>query len=753
MPTRPRLSGGVVGGLIGFGAAVVLLGANLGGPADDAAVDPVAETPEGAINPLPAGDGPAPDASVTGVGPEWNVLNWGPGPRAAVPASFGYDTVVDGRTEQKIFVSTQANDDVAAADSIVNMSVSEDSGLSFLTTERNYPTTALNMTRLPDGSLFAIDFIPEWGDSTRTWVNLLSWRSADGGQTWERVKGRFTPPDGEQFAGTDRGLRVHRVPRVLADGAIVVPVYTVYRSLPRRISAFLQSTDGGLTWTQRSFVPSSIGTNEVGWTYAKDGRLIAVMRTEGETPARLRVSWSSDDGHTWTPSQPLLDPDGEQVVGIYPDVVLQPNGVLLMSTGRPDNRVYVDYDGTGETWDEVRNVFTLYPSETGNGRYDGSSGNQSMTSVGASRTLFFGDKCHVWGCKAYNEQYGVVAVLMNAVTDGVGKIDVASQLAGGVATLTGDFAAADERFPEQRPEGAFDGSSRPHSAAVVEGDSTSTMTLKLDRPYSIDRIGLMLGDGQPLDANVQLSLDGRRWGRPVVRTVDSRDHSLRYTDFAAEQAQYVRVTVPAGSTPITELEVYSSDVQTFENDPIYGIPRGFVDARNTTVNDQEIKGWNSTSSLRLFDKFLDDNATATKPTTPVEHQEATFAWSTNDFRGPFTFAVEGVDDAGGAVTPWRFRLSPGANATTPPTLEVSDGSAWTSLGALSAVVPINTWVPISVDTTTDEATVTIGTQRFSTSVTAGAADRLAGLTFTTGDPIAYGMSFFIDDLRIGAAAS
>jgi hypothetical protein len=751
VPTR---FSGLVGGLVGFGAAVVLLSTTLGGPADDAAVDPAAETPDGAVNPLPAGDGPAADASATGVGPEWNVLNWGPGPRAAVPASFGYDTVVDGRTEQKIFVSTQANDDVAAADSIVNMSVSDDSGLSFLTTERNYPTTALNMTRLSDGSLFAVDFIPEWADETRTSVNLLSWRSTDGGQTWERIKGRFTPPNGEQFAGTDRGLRVHRVPRVLDDGAIVVPVYTVYRSMPRRISAFLQSTDGGLTWTQRSFVPSSIGTNEVGWRHTKDGRLIAVMRTEGENPARLRVSWSSDDGHTWTPSQPLLDPDGAQVVGIYPDVVLQPNGIMLMSTGRPDNRVYIDYDGTGETWDEVRNVFTLYPSDTGNGRYDGSSGNQSMTNVGSSRTLFFGDRCHVWGCKAYNEQYGVVAVLMNAVTDGVGKIDVASQLAGRVATVTGDFAAADPRFPEQRPEGAFDGSSRPNSAAVLSGSGSGTpaMTLKLDRPYSIDRIGLMLGNGAPLDANVQLSLDGRRWSRPVVRTVGSRDHSMRYTDFPAQQAQYVRVTVPAGSTtPITELEVYSSDVQTFENDPIYGIPRGFVDAKNTTVNDQEVKGWNSSSSLRLFDKFLDDNATATKPTEPVEHQRATFAWSTNDFRGPFTFAVEGV--AGGdAVTPWRFRLVPGATATTPPSLEVSDGSAWTSLGALSAVVPINTWVPVTVDTTTSSATVTIGTQEFSTEVTAAAADRLAGLTFTTGDPIAYGMSFFVDDLSIGAAS-
>jgi len=111
-----------------------------------------------------------------------------------------------------------------------------------------------------------------------------------------------------------------------------------------------------------------------------------------------------------------------------------------------------------------------------------------------------------------------------------------------------------------------------------------------------------------------------------------------------------------------------------------------------------------------------------------------------------------VDGDGGAVTPWRFRLTPGATATTPPTVEVSDGSSWTSLGALPAVLPINTWVPITVDTSTTAATVTIGSHEVTTAVTADSADRLAGLTFTTGDPIAYGMSFFVDDLSIGAAS-
>ncbi|TDD96768.1 exo-alpha-sialidase [Jiangella asiatica] len=742
----PRLSN-VVSGLVGFSAAVALLATNLG---PDDPVDRAADLPVEAENPLPAGDGPDPAAYATGIGPHWNVLNWGPGPRAVVPASFGMDTVVDGRTEQKVFVSSIVNDDVASADSILNMSVSDDSSVSFLTTQRNYPVSSLNMTRLPDGSLFAIDFIPEWADAERTSVYLRSWHSADEGKTWRLVEGLFRPPDGEQFAGTDRGLRVHRIPMVLDDGAIVVPVYTAYRSTGRRISAFLQSTDGGQTWTQRSFVPSDIGTNEVGWSRTADGRLVAVLRTEGEHPSRLRVSFSDDDAHTWTPAEPLLDPDGNQVVGIYPDVVLQPNGVMLLSTGRPDNRAYVDHDGTGETWDEEATVYVRYPSETGNGRYDGSSGNTTMVNVDADRTVFFGDLCHVWGCKAYHEQYGVFAAYVHAVTPGTGKIDLETKLLNGTATVTGTFPRRpDPRFPEQRPEGAFDGSSRPHSAAVLTTRrGEPSMTVELDREYTLNRIGLMLGSGQPLDATVQLSVDGETWSEPVVVADDTRDYAMRYTDIDPQPARFVRVTGAAQvETPVTEIEFYAADVDTFENDPLYGIPRGFTDSRNTTVTDQELGGHDSASSLRLFDKFFDDNAVASTVTSDTTRQVTSFQWATNDYRGPFTFAVDGLD-GDQPTQPWRFRLLPGTTAQPAQMLEVSDGSAWTALGRLSAPIALNTWVPVTVDASVDEATVTIGGDTFTTGTTAEAADTLAGVTFTTGDLIEYGMSFFIDDLVI-----
>jgi hypothetical protein len=710
--------------ILGLSCAAVLLTATVG----SAAPDP---TPPKAVNPLPVGTGASRDATVVGVGPQWNVVNWGPGPRAAVPAAFAMDTVVDGRTEQKVFVSSQANDDVAAADPIVNMSTSLDSGLSFLTTQRNAPTSALNMIRLDDSSLLSVDFIPKWRDAAQTAINLRVWRSRDDGATWKLEKAPFTLPPGKEFGTTNRGLRVHREPLQLPDGTLILPAYLAYKG-EQASSIVLQSTDRGATWTQRGQIPAPApGTNEVGWTWTTDDRLLAVTRT-AENPPRLRMSFSPDQGRTWSQAEPLRGPDGQQVVGIYPGLVLQPNGVMLLSTGRPDNRVYVSRDGTGRTWDEDQLVLTKYPSETGNGRFDGSSGNTSLVNVDSDRSVFVGDYCAVWGCKAYHEQYGVFASYISAVTPGTGKIDLETKVRNGTARITGDFARGDRKFPEQRPEGAVDGSSRPRSAAVLESRrGEPEMVVELDREYPVNRIGVMLGSGETTSGTVWVSADKKNW-TPVVQATQTRDHALRYRDFAPQQVRFVKVT---GKTRVTELEVYAAQLDTFENDPKYGIPRGFVDAKNTTVSDQELKGSDSRTSLRLFDKFTDDNATATMVTPDAPRARTSFMWATNDHRGPFTFSVHGNRGA----APWQFRL-------TPQALEAFDGTQRTVLGRFAATIPLNTWLPIDIDATPTSATVSINGQKYTTTAPAAQADALTGITFTTGEPIGYGMTFFVDDL-------
>jgi hypothetical protein len=698
---------------------------------------------------MPSGAGAQVDSTAYGLGSQWNVLNWGPGQLAAVPASGSYNTVdASGRTVKRILVSTQANPDVASAASNNNMSYSDDSGLTFLNTVHQSPASALNLARLRNGKLMAIDFIPGALNSTHTSIDLLV-RSSNDGTHWSLTNAPLTFPAGKTYTG----LRIHRRLIELPDGTLMVPAYGSF-SGQKAYSAILQSTDGGASWTYRSIIPASIttGTNEVGWSYTSDGRLLAVLRT-ASTPNSLVYSFSDDDGNTWTEAQPLLGPDGKQVQGIYPDVVLQPNGTLLLATGRPDVRVLVSQDGTGRSWQVQDTVFANYPSTGNNGRYDGSSGNTTMENVGPGRSLLFFDQCHVWGCGAYDQQFGVDAEQVGVVTPGVGRLDVMTRLLDGTDALIGTFARPDKRFPEMRPDGAFDGSSAYGAEARLVGTASrpGQMVLTLDREYSIDRIGLMLGHGEAQSAKVLLSADGKTWSAPVIDAQNRSDRSMKYTAFTSQTARYVKVLAPTGSATITELELYSADVDTFENELPFSVPRGWTDAEHAWVLDvpdnaayTDYGGNHSSTYLRLWDKWTDDNARITRPTTSSGHLHAQMMFGSGDFRTSFTISTRGTSSGGDAAQPWQFRIRPGS----PAVVEANNGSGWTSLGTLAGAVPLRTYLPLSIDATTTSATLTVGDQSFTATTPAAAVTAVNSLVFTTGDPSEYGGEFQIDDFSV-----
>lgn len=706
-----------------------------------------------------SGDGGAVDRVVSGAASHWNVLNWAPGVLAAVPASYSYNTVDGtGRTVKTMFLSTQANPDVGTAASNNNMSFSEDSGKSFLTTRRNFPTSALNMIRLADGSLLAIDFIPEWGDAAHTYTNLKVSTSEDGadGVKWTMRKASVSTPADKKLGPMSNGLRVHRRIIELPDGTLMVPIYTVFQGSSKQVSAILQSTDKGASWSLRSVIPADnqLGTNEVGWSYTSDGRLTAVMRTTDSPEAHLVQSFSDDDGKTWSQATDLLGPDGVVVHGIYPDLVLQPNGTLLLTTGRPDVRVYVSNDGTGKAWNSGTTVFANYPSDGSNGRYDGSSGNNTMENVSASRSVLFYDQCHTWGCAAYDEQFGVSAQYVSAVTPGVGRIDVASKLIDGTATVSGTFAKADKKLPEQRPEGAFDGSSAVGAQAVLTAKKghKPELVVKLDREYSLNKIGLMLGHGQAQSATVSLSTDGTHWSPPMVTVKQRSDRAMRYADFDAKVARYVRVTGPADvSTTVSELELYTTDTDTFENEVAFSVPRGWTDAQHSSVTDvpgdpayAEFGGYHSSTALRLWDKWTDANAHITRPTAHTQHLYAAMQWGSSDLRARFTFGVNGTGADGTSVRAWDFRLTQGS----PAKLEAYNGTDWVVAGTFSGPLPTRAYLPLTINATTDKATVSLGTHTFTTSVRAAATTGLADLHFSTGDPSEYGGIYFLDDVSV-----
>jgi hypothetical protein len=706
---------------------------------------------------VPAGDGASPTDSATSLGPTWGMVGYAPGHIAAVPQPFGFDTLVEGRTTKKIFLSFGAQPDVSTAASIFYTAVSDDSGQRFLTSEQT-PWTALNMVRLDDGSLMSIEFIPDWVDSTHAYIR--TWRSSNMGKTWQLTRGLYTSPEAMGF------LRVWRGPIQLAsDGSVIVPAYSKYTADRRNRSMILQTKDFGESWTLRSTIippTQDLGTNEVGMSYTTDGRLLAVARPDTPQPYYLRMAYSDDDGLTWSQPDVVRGPDGP-VGSISPVLALQPNGMLLLSYGRPDNNLLVSSDGTGRTWDSHAFVFGNAPATTGPARDQGSSGNTAITNVEANRSIFFYDRCHSNSlCKPYNEQYSIWGTYVDAVTPGNGKIDVATKLISGSATLSGDFGKGDPKFPETRSEGAFDGSSSPHAASILHSSDKTiapSMVVKLDQPYALNRVGLMLGSGEPQTAEVSLSVNGDTWSSPVVIATGTRDRALRYTDFPAQQARYVKVSAPAGTdTPVTELELYAADVSTFENDPVFGVPRGFTDALNATTTDVDLGGSDSRRSLRLFDNYTDQIAKITKVTADSPRQVTSFdlgssAWN---YRGQFIFDVKGRSGTS-LTTRWHFMLTPGSypqpGSTGKPgvaTLSVYDGASWSSLGTLNKPIDPETWRSISIDATLSAATVNIEGQSFTTNKVFQAADYLSGTSFTSAGTAPTAATWFVDDVRITA---
>lgn len=707
---------------------------------------------------LPTGDGGAPDAIAYGTGSHWNVHNWGPGEVSAVPSSYSHNIVDDrGRTVKRMYVSSGANPDVGSAATVTNMFFSEDSGKKFLTAQQNYPVSALNMMRLNDGRLLTIDFIPAWGDAAHNFATIGVATSSDG-QKWKHLTGRVEAKIGGQNLSM---LRIHRRPLQLPDGTIMVPAYAAAMGSSRQHSIILQSTDLGASWTLRSVIPASIssGTNEVGWSYTSDGRLTALLR--GAAATDVMQSFSEDDGVTWSEAVQLKNEDGTNMKGIFSDLVLQPNGILLATVGRPDVRVLVSKDGTARTWDIQDTVFANYPSTGNNGRFDGSSGNNSLENVAANRTIIFYDQCHTWGCGAYNEQFGISAEYLGAVTPGTGRIDVTSQLLSKRASITGEFAKRDKRFPEMRPEGAFDGSSALGAEARLQGKKQpGSLILKLDRSYPINRIGMMLGHGEPQSATVSLSADGKTWSKPVVSADQRSDRAMKYADIPVQDAQFVKVTGGQAQTVLTELELYAAGIDTFENELPFNIPRGWTEATHAWVTDvpgndayTEFGGYRSSTALRLWDKYTDDNARIVRPVEATDRLYGSMQWGASDLRARFTVGVRGAGADGTATDAFRFRIQQG----NPAVVQAFDGTAWVNVGTMSAAVVTRQYYPMTIEATQDSATLTIGSDSFTTKVRAAATGKLSGLSFSTGDPSEYGGIYFLDDVSVssdpGAAPS
>lgn len=687
-------------------------------------------------------DGAPGDEPSLSAGAMWYPWAPGPGELGAGPMAFGIDHVVDGQRVKKVVTSWNRNEDSPNAPLRNTRAVADDDGQVFVPYDALPPSfTMVGTTRLRDGSLLSASFVPAsvTPPAPTHRITFPMARSTDLATSW-------TTWDAPLIENKWRlnWYRVHRDLIELADGTILMGGYGngTINGVTKEYSLVFESHDGGQTFQQRSAVNagSQYGTNELAMARTSDGRLIAVMRGS-ENVARppsmpMTVSFSDDDGVTWEPLQPYVPPEGFPNNGILPKIVLQANGQLLMTYGRPDNNVVVSLDGTGRTWDTGEMVYSRHPGDDPLRRWMGSSGNMDLVPLHNGASLAFGDTCHnIWWCREYGHDNKIWTRRVDAISPGVGKIDLATKVRAGTVTLSGTVVAADERFAEQRIEGAVDGSSEYRSAARFSGPAA--LTVELDKVYTLDRIGLMLALGEENSARVQVSEDGRRWSRPVLDTGARTDYAMTYTDIEPVRARFVRINPGSGGAPltaVTELELFAADLLTFENDAPNSVPRTLKDTRYAFVVNTIVPSYDrSATHMALVDADQGARAAATFPASrPAAGQHVSFGFEGYGYGSGALWDILGTNADGEEVTAFRLHFMAD---WTPNKMKVRawDGDSWVDVGSVGPVPANKTWMTVTIDSTASETTVSLnGTVMGTTSLKLEDVEEFTGFRAETG---------------------
>ena len=428
---------------------------------------------------------------------------------------------------QTVMYAWSKNPDVGSADPVIGRKRSTDGGQTFPTGYSTGDTSFSTTTRLKDGSLLDVAFIPVSVAST-TSVNLRVKKSTNDGVSWTPVASTLTTTSGLTWGGMNRGLRVNQGMISDAAGNLYLSYYTRYTGDPGTRTEVAISRDKGVTWTRYGPIIQSSATqqyNEAGIAWAPNGEMVAVVTQDEVVPAGSSrkhiklITARSANGQTWTGHKVLpisYDPgysirpgsDGVRRYGVSPSLVLLGNGAMTLRFGRPDNWFAISTDG-GNSFIQARRTYVNYPS-SGN-PYHGSSGNGNHAAVAADRVIVVGDNCAPsWGCPAGDSGFTV-----------------------------------DNKY---RVWKKFITVTRPAAGAKL---ALTTGRASFAQPRRLKEIGMRLEYGVTSDARVEGLVDGQ-W-REIARFDDIKGFCLSYQKVDATVTQ-VRVV---GSSTVSEVELYS----------------------------------------------------------------------------------------------------------------------------------------------------------------------------------------------------
>jgi hypothetical protein len=331
----------------------------------------------GAAAPTPDG----PSMTGVGVGPETtvargmvnaNILTGKPS-LMQFPYAESFLSAAGARAPRLVLVAFSEQIDSRFAPELLRTERSVNGGRSFTQLKTGVPMNS--MTQLADGSLVAMDFrttkygtpLPSIHTPPRPargaeQLETTFWRSHDYGATWVVWHGTITAATAYDAVYFQRGIVVGR------DGSLLATTYGYLHGQTKYRSMLARSTDGGATWRIVSTIAKgparskTEGMSEPTMARAADGDLVVVMRQSAPINrnvcngawqgAGLVITRSSDDGTTWTPPRPLagVGLDVKNVSSADPSLTRLSEGQLILSYGRPGNRILVSTDGNGKTW-------------------------------------------------------------------------------------------------------------------------------------------------------------------------------------------------------------------------------------------------------------------------------------------------------------------------------------------------------------------------------------------------------------------
>jgi len=709
---------------------------------------------------------------------------WDPpgNPQTAFPAVLGLDVIEGGENVRKLITTFSESVDEVNAVPVSGSTTSLDGGVTFPTA--TYSTSAIPMntaTRLRSGDLIAIAFK---ADSITPGVledtaGFEVSRSVDGGGTWTTSTANFALGSKLVNPTPNGGPRTHGEILELGDGTLLVSMYGQFtdHSVGRHQSIVLASSDSGASFSRRGIIAKPDTGNsypEAAIAQLPNGDLLSVVRHHVPWPsgtfgaiATPVYTRSTDDGVNWAPLNTLnvsfpngYDPFNDStgaLIGVAPQLQLMPNGVMVLSSGRPDNWVAISTNGLGTEW--VGELTYRNCPQNGH-RFHGSTGNTDIEAVESNRLVQVGDNCDLtWACRrdpqtgatinsgyTLDDQNRIWRRFVDVLTPDVGKIDLYSKYQAGLISVTTDMNYTDSAHPRVGVTGAFDGSTDYWSSAARAGGAGSYI-IALDRQYDLTRIGVSLRNGKETTGRIYASMDGSTWGAPIIEMSDQTHYAMEYSALSNPiPARYVRVEIDASTSCdaglgascafLNEIELYST-VNSFENDPVNTRARGYTDQTMSWVTRTGTDG--SSRALRIKDTSSTAHAKVTWLGAPSPAKRLEFRLDPVAMPHGFLFTILGESADGSPITAYHFAVQADGG------IAQWDGTSWSTVSA-AGLVPVGSWSTIRV-----EATTTTATLRVNGTTTAGLAptnpsSSLSGHLFASAGTAPTGGDFVIDDV-------